>query len=156
MAEARESYEETENRFNDLFDEYVPAQGAAETVGGEIVRAVSRIGYRLYNDGDIIGCGYGNQTLNGPARYLQHVCEGTKIADDINEMWGNLIGCESLVKDLIEDTVEYLDVNPELFEKKNEENMLNYCRPEDERYDDEDDEDDWETDEDEDDWEEEA
>ena len=47
-----------------MFDEHVPMSGKADTVGGEIVRAISRIGYRWWNDGDHIGVGYGNETCN--------------------------------------------------------------------------------------------
>ena len=63
-----------EKRLNQLFDELVPARGAAKTVAGEIVRAISRIGYRNYNDGDHIGVGYGNETCNPAARYLSAKC----------------------------------------------------------------------------------
>ena len=59
-----------EQKINALFAELVPASGKADTVAGEIVRAVSRIGYRNYNDGDHIGVGYGKQTCNPAARYL--------------------------------------------------------------------------------------
>ena len=41
-----------QKRYNDLFAEHVPASGAAKTYGGELLRAISRIGYRWYNDGD--------------------------------------------------------------------------------------------------------
>lgn len=50
-----------EQKINALFSELVPASGKADTVAGEIVRAVSRIGYRNYNDGDHIGVGYGKE-----------------------------------------------------------------------------------------------
>ena len=41
-----------QNRINGLFRQMVPAEGPAATVGGELVRAVCRIGYRFFNDGD--------------------------------------------------------------------------------------------------------
>ena len=41
-----------EKILEDWFEEYVPSMGKADTVGGEIVRAFSRIEYRSYNDGD--------------------------------------------------------------------------------------------------------
>ena len=46
-----------EETLDGLFDKYVPVSGKAETIGGEIVRAISRITYRFYNDGDVVGCG---------------------------------------------------------------------------------------------------
>lgn len=48
------------------FERMVPAMGKAETINGEIIRAVTRIGYRWYNDGDKFFEGYGCETA-GPA-----------------------------------------------------------------------------------------
>lgn len=42
----------TETRINELFEELVPPQGKADTVAGEIIRAVCRLHYRNWNDGD--------------------------------------------------------------------------------------------------------
>lgn len=41
-----------EDRINELFKELVPDTGKADSLAGELVRAMSRIGYRFYNDGD--------------------------------------------------------------------------------------------------------
>lgn len=41
-----------EDRINKLFKELVPETGKADSLAGELVRAMSRIGYRFYNDGD--------------------------------------------------------------------------------------------------------
>ena len=62
-----------ETRISALFDELVPASGKADTVAGEIIRAVNRIAYRNSNDGDHVGVGYGNETCNPAARYLGEV-----------------------------------------------------------------------------------
>lgn len=62
--------EEIEQCLSDAFDEYVPASGAAETVMGEIVRALMRMTYRWYNDGDKLRTSYGNETVNPAYRYL--------------------------------------------------------------------------------------
>ncbi len=53
-----------------LFDELVPMSGKCDTEAGEIIRAVNRIGYRFFNDGDIAGHGYGRETVNPAVRYL--------------------------------------------------------------------------------------
>mgnify|MGYP000720050087 CR=1 FL=1 len=39
-----------EERINKLFKELVPETGKADSLAGELVRAMSRIGYRFYND----------------------------------------------------------------------------------------------------------
>lgn len=61
---------EQDQIWESLWDKYVPSTGMAETVGGEILRAMSRIIYRFFNDGDMVGVGYGNETCNSSDRYL--------------------------------------------------------------------------------------
>lgn len=53
-----------------LFDQLVPAQGPADTVAGEHVRAIMRLLYRDYNDGDKFFEGYGLETCASSAEYL--------------------------------------------------------------------------------------
>ena len=57
---------ELEDRNEPLYDKLVPGQGNAETVEGEMLRAINRIAYRYYNDGDKYFQGYGTETA-GPA-----------------------------------------------------------------------------------------
>ena len=59
-----------EDRINKLFKELVPETGKAGSLAGELVRAMSRIGYRFYNDGDQLGIGYGKETCNPAGRFL--------------------------------------------------------------------------------------
>ncbi|MFY4731248.1 hypothetical protein, partial [Nitrospira sp. BLG_2] len=49
-----------------LFSKLVPNQGKCETLEGETLRAINRIIYRYYNDGDYWFTGYGCETA-GPA-----------------------------------------------------------------------------------------
>lgn len=58
-----------------LFDELVPESGMADTVAGEIVRALMRILYRDSNDGDKFYEGYGLETAGPSAAYLMSVDE---------------------------------------------------------------------------------
>ncbi len=57
---------ELEKRNEVLYDKLVPGSGAAGTVEGEMLRAINRIIYRYYNDGDYYYKGYGTETA-GPA-----------------------------------------------------------------------------------------
>ena len=57
-------------KFSRLFDQLVPESGKCETVAGEMIRAFNRIGYRFFNDGDLLNIGYGIETVNPAARYL--------------------------------------------------------------------------------------
>lgn len=59
-------------RINELFRELVPETGKADSLAGEFVRAACRLGYRFYNDGDMVDVGYGKETCNAAARFLEH------------------------------------------------------------------------------------
>ena len=53
-----------------FFDELVPEQGKADTKAGELIRAINRISYRNYNDGDRFNEGYGLETCGPAACFL--------------------------------------------------------------------------------------
>lgn len=116
-----------EEKINALFEELVPASGKAATVAGEIVRAISRIGYRNYNDGDHLGVGYGRETCNPAARYLAAKCDD-RIARLISAIWGeeNDSYYDTGLADLEDAILEYLEGHPELKEEKNTEDMWDY------------------------------
>ena len=54
-----------ETRNNALYSKLVPSMGNAGTMEGEILRAINKIVYRYYNDGDKYFEGYGCETA-GP------------------------------------------------------------------------------------------
>lgn len=57
-------------KIEDLFELTVPDSGKADTIGGELVRAVNRLGYRYMNDGDYYFEGYGLETCGSDAAYI--------------------------------------------------------------------------------------
>lgn len=140
-------------KMQELFEKYVPDSGAAETVGGEIVRAMNRIGYRFYNDGDKAREGYGRETVNPACRYL---VEGQGLNLMIWERWYSEDDYNYQMYEDFKGILGYLDRHPELFETKNEEDMWDYRNDEEDvdRWDEEDeddfDDDDWYENEDED------
>ena len=126
--------------------------GKADTVAGEIVRAISRIGYRNCNDGDHIGVGYGRETCNPAARYLMKKCDRA-VTDVIVEIWGisNDYEYEEGLATLEYEVLRFLEAHPELRQQENKEDMRDY-RDKDEdvdTYDDDEDDEDDEWDEDE-------
>lgn len=118
----------TKERINTLFEELVPASGKADTVAGEIIRAISRIRYRNYNDGDHVGVGYGKETCNPAARYLM-----ARAGENVEKLiavkvWGEEDdNCYNIALSELEDAVlEYLDQHPELKTTANSEDMWDY------------------------------
>lgn len=116
-----------EKRINELFDELVPASGKADTVAGEIIRAISRLGYRNFNDGDHIGVGYGKETCNAAARYLADVCDES-VDLTIRRAWGieDDRKYDQALRKVEEAVVDYLYDHPELEVADNTTDMFEY------------------------------
>lgn len=136
--------ETARERLEDLFDALVPGEGNADTAAGEIVRAINRVGYRWYNDGDRIGHGYGKWTCNPAARFLIAKCD-----DSVGDA---IVGCSNAITEdhydaamvtLLIAVCEFLDAHPELRETPNEEDMFSYRNPDEDVDDCDEDEDDW-------------
>ena len=68
----------------ELFGKLVPGTGKCDTIGGEILRAVNRIGYRWWNDGDKAGEGYGRETVNPAVRFLTEAVKKHNLSDKGN------------------------------------------------------------------------
>ena len=127
-----------DERINELFDELVPACGKADTVAGEIIRAISRIGYRWYNDGDMLGVGYGKETCNPAGHYLASKVDRQTELRILHMMYiSSMHQFRFFAEDLYEKNLEaikgrvldFLDAHPELKETKNEEDMFSYREP---------------------------
>ena len=72
---------DTNDQLEVLFKELVPSRGPADTVAGELVRAIMRILYRDYNDGDVFYEGYGIETCGGSVAYLIDTVDSPKVYD---------------------------------------------------------------------------
>ena len=104
-----------EKRISKLFDELVPSIGQAENLAGELIRAMSRISYRFYNDGDQVGIGYGKETCNPAARFL--IAKGNKRVSGLaSALWG--LHDESAYKDFLDllagAVADYVEQTPDL------------------------------------------
>lgn len=121
------------------YKDYVPENGVAHTIGGEILRAYSWLKHRYFNDGDKIGIGYGKETVNPAARYLVDKCVEMTEVGDIEDM---LNGSSDINKDDdsynewledLEPAIEdYLRNHEELFHAVNKDDFVDYGTEEDE------------------------
>ena len=104
-----------EERINKLFKELVPETGKADSLAGELVRAMSRSGYRFYNDGDQLGIGYGKETCNPAGRFLG--AKGNdKIAKLTADAWAvySEEAYEKVLDILCGEVADYVEQNPDL------------------------------------------
>ena len=121
------------DRLEALFEVLVPAEGKADTVAGECIRATMRLIYRYYNDGDYFFMGYGLETAAPAVSYLTHRYEDMIYdAQSIGERFANSYDDDKLeaeyekfLRDLSEVVIEDIIEHPELLGELNEEDSRN-------------------------------
>ena len=103
-------------KFDDFFDKYVPINGSADTLGGEIVRAINRIVYRYDNDGDTVDryCGNEYNHLRACDTFLKTYCPAYHSLSNVKELEYEKNLCDRLKK-----VLDYLIANPNVFEIPN-------------------------------------
>lgn len=84
LKRVRESDASTDDKLEMLFEVLVPSRGKADTVAGELVRAMMRILYRDYNDGDLFYEGYGIETCGSSVAYLIYMID--ELYSDFNKI----------------------------------------------------------------------
>ena len=133
--------EEQKNEWAAMEDRLMPVSGKAETVAGEIIRAVDRIWYRWYNDGDKINVGDGKETCNGTARFLEKI-RGSKFPA---EVWNGCLNDDRYTEftdRLVDEMYAFIKARPELETTPNaEDSRMDFIDDDIDRDEDEDDED---------------
>ena len=81
----------TEEKLNELFDKLVPASGKCDFVAGELIRALGKIRYRWYNDGDYCFSGYGIETCGNAWNYIMYTLDGSEEWNKANSAFDDLI-----------------------------------------------------------------
>ena len=132
----------------ELRNKYIPACGKAKTLGGEILRAINRIVYKFYNDGDTVARYYSSSYNHsyGAEMFLEQHVPGYQ---SMREITGDEEFEEAAHKNFVL-IVDYLRKNPALFEVENTEDFLDLSPFDEESWEeDEDDYDEWGDEEDE-------
>ena len=98
---------ELEDRNEPLYDKLVPGQGDAETVEGEMLRAINRIIYRYYNDGDEYFTGYGIETAGPAHSFLVNANHPQRAA--MKKIFGDGTDYEQTIKDALDTILDYIE-----------------------------------------------
>ena len=110
-----------------LFEELVPSSGPCDTVAGELIRSISRIGYRDYNDGDVFYEGYGIETCGPAVSYIIDNIDGMfDKFDNIAKAQYEDDKYTNAINDIAKDIVEYIINNPETLETPRTREMFDY------------------------------
>ncbi len=134
---------ELEDRNEPLYDKLVPGQGDAETVEGEMLRAINRIVYRFYNDGDKYFEGYGTETAGPAHSFLVNANHPLKSA--MIKLFDEPSGdnsYERMLKDVLDMILDYIESRQGKYTKNTLGGMFDYepeFEEEDDDYDDYDD-----------------
>jgi len=101
---------ELEDRNEPLYDALVAGQGKSETVEGEMLRAINRIAYRFYNDGDKYFQGYGTETAGPAHSFLVNANHPLKSAmiKVLDEPSGDS-SYERMLKDALDMILDYIE-----------------------------------------------
>mgnify|MGYP004655069337 FL=1 len=116
----------------EAFELLVPSEGKAETVAGEMVRAMMRVLYRDYNDGDKFMAGYGLQTCGSSMCYLVEMMPDVwadyaqRAVDEADRYIDDDAAYTQLITDLSDSLVDYLCKHPELFYTLNNEDSRDH------------------------------
>ena len=117
-----------------FFEELVPSSGKADTKAGELIRAMTRLLYRDYNDGDKFNEDYGLETCGPAAAYLikngftdlqnyaKEKYEETSFLDDDKDEDEEYT---ALLNSVAKQVITHIEQNPQLLIAPNDEDMLN-------------------------------
>lgn len=110
---------------NIWFEVLVPQSGPADSKAGELIRAIERLRYRDYNDGDRFFSGYGLETCASAAAYLMdngYEYEIEQIMEQ--ELDGQFYS--GALDDLFNRITFHIKGNPSLLTEPNEDDMLEW------------------------------
>tara|TARA_Y100000361_G_scaffold142241_1_gene148096 strand:+ start:132 stop:689 length:558 start_codon:yes stop_codon:yes gene_type:complete len=120
-----------EKRNEVLYDKLVPGSGNSDFIEGEMLRAINRIIYRYYNDGDFFYKGYGAETAGPAHSFLTNSREiPLEIQSTLTSTFNKAIdapedGYERLLNFALEKVLDYIEDKDGNYTESNED-MFNY------------------------------
>ena len=112
-----------EKRNESLYDKLVPGMGKADTQEGEMLRAINRIIYRYYNDGDEYFRGYGTETAGPAHSFLVNANTGVRSA--MEKIFGDGTNYEETIEDALEHILSHIEAKQGKY-TPNTEDMFSY------------------------------
>jgi len=112
-----------EDRNEPLYDKLVAGSGKSDTVEGEMLRAINRIVYRYYNDGDEYHTGYGTETA-GPAHSFL-VNANHPLRSLVSTLFKKGTNYEQTIKDVLDAILDHIESRQGKYTPNNED-MYDY------------------------------
>lgn len=118
---------ESDDPLETAFDLLVPISGKADTVAGELIRAIGRIRYRDLNDGDVFYEGYGIETCADAVAYL---CENLpQLESNFEDIAMRTLKDDQYSEEIdviADDVLNMIYEDPTFINTKNTEDMFDY------------------------------
>jgi hypothetical protein len=115
---------ELEDRNEPLYGELVPGAGKADTVQGEMLRAINRIVYRYYNDGDEYHTGYGTETAGPAHSFLVNANHPLKSL--VSTLFKKGTNYEQTIKDVLDAILDHVESRQGKYTPNNLGDMFDY------------------------------
>ena len=115
---------ELEDRNEPLYDKLVAGMGKSETVEGEMLRAINRIAYRYYNDGDEYMRGYGTETAGPAHSFLVNASHPLKSL--VSTLFSKGTDYEQTIKDVLDAILDYIESRQGKYTPNNVGDMFDY------------------------------
>ena len=115
---------ELEDRNEPLYDKLVAGMGKSETVEGEMLRAINRIAYRYYNDGDEYMRGYGTETAGPAHSFLVNANHPLKSL--VSTLFSKGTDYEQTIKDVLDAILDYIESRQGKYTPNNVGDMFDY------------------------------
>ena len=113
-----------DDRNQPLYDELVAGSGKSDTMEGEMLRAINRIVYRYYNDGDEYTTGYGTETVGPAHSFLVNANTGVRSA--MNMIFTNGTNYEETIEDALEHILSHIEAKQGKYTKNTAGDMFDY------------------------------
>mgnify|MGYP003680093869 CR=1 FL=1 len=113
-----------DDRNQPLYDELVAGSGKSDTMEGEMLRAINRIVYRYYNDGDEYTTGYGTETVGPAHSFLVNANTGVRSA--MNMIFKNGTNYEETIEDALEHILSHIEAKQGKYTKNTAGDMFDY------------------------------
>ena len=115
---------ELEDRNEPFYDELVAGSGKSDTVEGEMLRAINRIIYRYYNDGDEYHTGYGTETVGPAHSFLVNASHPLKSL--VSTLFKKGTNYEQTIKDVLDAILDHIESRQGKYTSNNVGDMFDY------------------------------
>lgn len=111
--------------FSECYHKYVPESGFADTVGGELLRALNYLQAQFEEENERLGCSdYAEAYVNPAGRYIYRMIDDAAVRNALDKCWGKdafskLMKYQVRLGNLLANIWKWICAHPECFTTPN-------------------------------------